>query len=144
MDARAPQKTAPPISAEDPADSTDSHDSHDSGRANGRRAIRRRFSSIQMVAPYDGTALPEDDMFFQVLCHDISTRGFAYFSATRPMYDHLIVRLTDTQGCTHELKARVAHWREGYWEKKRQLLIGCEFQERVSAERRDWSVERGA
>lgn len=117
----------------------DSGDLLNSGRANGRRAIRRRFSSVQMVAPYDGT-LPDDDMFFQVLCHDISTRGFAYFSATRPMYDHVIVRLTDTQGCTHQLKARVAHWREGYWEKKRQLLIGCEFQERVSSERSDWGL----
>lgn len=132
MDVSAP-RNVPPTAAP-------STESLGPGRANGRRAIRRRFSSIQMVAPYDGTSLPDDDMFFQVLCHDISTRGFAYFSATRPMYEHVIVRLTDTQGCTHELKARVAHWREGYWEKKRQLLIGCEFQERVSPERSGWEM----
>lgn len=133
MDLSAPQTNEQPTA-------TGSAIESQAGRANGRRAIRRRFSSVQMVAPYDGTSLPDDDMFFQVLCHDISTRGFAYFSATRPMYDHVIVRLTDTQGCIHQLKARVAHWREGYWEKKRQLLIGCEFQERVSAERRDWEM----
>ncbi len=134
MDASAQGANLQPYSTDDTSDALGP------SRANGRRAIRRRFSSVQMVAPYDGAALPDDDMFFQVLCHDISTRGFAYFSATRPMYDHVIVRLTDTQGCTHQLKARVAHWREGYWEKKRQLLIGCEFQERVSSERNDWGM----
>jgi hypothetical protein len=58
-----------------------------------RDADRHSYRCVQLVAPYDGENLPDQQSFRQVLCHDLSANGFSFFSYRTPETPQLIIAL---------------------------------------------------
>lgn len=59
-------------------------------RIERRGADRRPFTCVQLVAPFDGTSLPDQADFQHVECRDISTTGFACHTP-RPLSEPYVV-----------------------------------------------------
>ena len=96
---------------------------------NRRGAERQAFECTQLLAPYDGTTLPNSADFSPVLCHDISPTGFSFFSPQRPDYQLVVVALGDIpfRFFAAEVK-RITH--SNHKDLKR-LLVGCKFVQRL-------------
>jgi hypothetical protein len=95
-----------------------------------RCSERRPFPSVQNVALVEGEGLPPAFAFGPVQCHDLSQTGISFYWPTRLTFESVVIALShDTR--TMYFMARVRHFREGYWVRKRQYLVGCEFQCRV-------------
>src|SRR6187549_261902 len=58
-----------------------------------REEDRRPYRCVQLLAPYDGEQLPDQQSFRQVLCHDLSANGFSFYSYRTPETPQLIVAL---------------------------------------------------
>jgi hypothetical protein len=95
-----------------------------------RRSERRPYPSTQNVAPVDREGLPLPFAFTPVRCHDLSQTGISFFWPSKPDFTSVVISLSDGQQTMH-LMAGVRHAREGYFHRKRQYLVGCEFQCRV-------------
>jgi len=55
-----------------------------------RRRPRQTFRSRQRIAPRLGDALPGEDEFFAVQCHDLTRAGFSFFLPTSPSFSSLV------------------------------------------------------
>jgi hypothetical protein len=95
-----------------------------------RRSERRPFPSTQNVAPVDRDGLPPTFAFTPVLCYDLSRTGISFFWPTEPTFKSVVLALSNGERTMH-LMAGVRHFREGYWNRQRQFMVGCEFQCRV-------------
>jgi len=95
-----------------------------------RRAERRPFPSVQNVAPMDCDGLPPTAAFTPVLCHDLSKSGLSFFWPSKPRFKSIVLALSNGEQTMHFM-AGIRHFREGYWNRKRQYLVGCEIQCRV-------------
>jgi hypothetical protein len=102
------------------------------GSTLGERRVsdRRPFPSTQRIAPVESDGLPARSTFMRVACHDLSQTGISFFWPRKPTFKSVVLALSDGAK-TMRLLASVRHFREGYWNRKRQFLVGCEFQCRV-------------
>jgi hypothetical protein len=111
-----------------------------------RRSERRPFPSTQNVAPVDSDGIPPSTAFNPVQCHDISQTGVSFLWATKPNFKSVVIGLSDGAKTMHFM-AGVRHFREGYFHRRRQFLVGCEFQCRVRyprSPRRDFDTNVAA
>lgn len=58
-----------------------------------RTTVRRKFICWQLIAEYDGWALPTQQDFHLHLCQDISSGGISFLADERPRTDQLIIAL---------------------------------------------------
>ncbi len=73
-----------------------------------RATTRRTFGVEQQIARLDPGKWPTPDMFQTVRCADISSDGFAFFQATRPDFEELVIALGLAPDLAY-LTARVVH-----------------------------------
>ena len=100
--------------------------------AERERRIRNRqsFSTVQSVAPLVDGRLPKIAELREVLCHDLSTSGFSFYTAQPPRAEHLLVRLAGVAKATY-LTAQVMHCRQIADGGETAFLAGCKFTGRV-------------
>ena len=94
-----------------------------------RRADRRPYSYVQLIAPYRGE-MPNEPVFQEVRCHDLSTSGFSFLAARRPSFEFMVVELGVSPNVIYII-ARIRRVAEIANGAEIQYLIGCEFQNRV-------------
>jgi hypothetical protein len=102
-------------------------------RTERRECERFPFPCVQLVADYDGTEMPDQQHFRQVLCHDLSPGGFSFYSFEVPETSHLIVTL----GKVPHFKffvAEVVRVSEANTEHGHEYQIGCRFLRRLGSE----------
>jgi hypothetical protein len=94
-----------------------------------RRNKRKKFSCIQLVAPFEGRRMPSQAEFQPQLCHDLSPNGFSFWTQSQLTQSHLIVALGEVPFLffvaeivhqTYEPLGEPGGWR-----------IGCRFIRRV-------------
>ncbi|MDZ4821778.1 MAG: PilZ domain-containing protein [Planctomycetota bacterium] len=104
------------------------------GQAADRRQNPRSTHRVfQWIAPCIDGRLPDQSMFYQVRCLDISTGGLAFLS-TREMRDgeELIVALGTTDDAVY-MRSRVIQCQPFEDSVANLYRIGCEFVERYQA-----------
>ena len=67
--------------------------------------------------------LPSGGDFQVVTTRDISPSGVAFYLSEKPKSDHYIL-LVGTKDKPILVKAKVARFQEGYFERKRQYMVG--------------------
>ncbi|HJN08793.1 MAG: hypothetical protein QGG09_16510 [Pirellulaceae bacterium] len=93
---------------------------------------RRPYERWQLVAPYDGESLPEQDAFREKRCIDLSSSGLSFFSARRPVTSHVVVALG--QDPFLFFVAEIVHIHEVESHNGTEFFVGCNFQNRVDYE----------
>jgi hypothetical protein len=94
-----------------------------------RRSKRKKFTCIQLIAPYDGRRMPSQAEFQPQLCHDLSPTGFSFWQQKAVALTHLIVALGEAPflffvaEIVHQAYERLGE--PGGWR------IGCRFIRRV-------------
>jgi hypothetical protein len=95
-----------------------------------RVSTRWPYECVQRIAVYDGVNLPPIESFHLVRCFDLSASGISFFSLSEPTYRSVVVALADFERTVY-VTARVRHWRAGFWNRRHQYLVGCQFERRV-------------
>lgn len=93
-----------------------------------RQNERFPFKAPILVAPYDGVELPSKFEYHRVKGRDISKVGISFFYPEDPT--ELLVMLLGNPSGPIRIVARVVHKREGFWERMRQFIVGCQFVDR--------------
>jgi len=96
----------------------------DSGRNERRKAERRPYPYVQLMAPVSGHQAPTQDAFEKILCHDISSGGFSYF-AQKPPRTKQVVAAFGVPGALTYLAAEIVHCRHVV--DKQMYLVGCRY-----------------
>ena len=96
---------------------------------NRRGNDRHAYPCVQLLAAFDGTRLPSQAEFRQVLCHDLSPQGFSFLSDCRPEASHVVVALGQVP--FRFFVAEVMHVRPTETEQGHDYLIGCRFVRRL-------------
>ena len=105
-------------------------DEQRSGTGSERReSDRHPYRCVQLMAPFDGENLPNQEAFRQVLCHDLSPSGFSYFCDSRPTERLLIVALGKVP--LRFYVAEVVHTQLAQTEHGGQYHVGCRFVRRL-------------
>ena len=108
---------------------TQARDAEEFTGANRRGAVRRPYAYYQRIAPVRNGQLPKRNHFYEALCHNISSKGFAFYAPGIPDYHELIVAL-GTGARAIYLGAHVMHstlvTEEAY-----TYLVGCAYTGRV-------------
>ena len=94
-----------------------------------RTQVRRPYQCVQLLAPYDGSKLPAQADFRQVLCQDLSENGFSFMSYRRPETRFVIVAL----GAVPFLffVAELVHIESITGSADYEFKVGCRFTQRV-------------
>ena len=95
-----------------------------------RSRPRREYPYLQLVAPLRGKHAPTDDMFAEMLCHDISSRGFAFITTKKPDYDKVVVAFGTAPTIVY-LIADVRHATPKPGTKPQQYIVGCRYTGRL-------------
>jgi len=95
-----------------------------------RKSSRWTYECVQRIAVFDGVNLPPIESFHLVRCMDLSTSGMSYYSLTKPDYRQVVLALSDFERTLYVI-ASVRHWRAGFWMRRQQFLVGCQFERRV-------------
>jgi hypothetical protein len=94
-----------------------------------RRSNRKKYTCVQLMAPYEGRRMPSQAEFQPQLCHDLSPTGFSFWQQKPIAPTHLIVALGEVPflffvaEIVHQ--AYEPHGEPGGWR------IGCRFIRRV-------------
>ena len=83
------------------------------------------------MAPYDGWAIPAPSAYVSVEARDLSPLGISFLSPERPASENVVLMLQSPSQAAIYVTARVVHCDEGFWNRKRQFMIGCEFTGRL-------------
>ena len=102
----------------------------DSG-AERRCANRTGYQAVVKVAEFDGKNLPPPDQFRPVETCDLSPMGISFFDNQAPTSDSIVIQLGVANINPIYVTARVAHCNEGFWDRKRQFVVGCELTGRL-------------
>jgi len=80
-------------------------------KKSGERRSRERkpFPTVQRIAPYDGSAMPDEKKFFQVQCRDLSNGGVSFLMAARPTFNALVIGFNTGPDTITYVAAEVAH-----------------------------------
>jgi hypothetical protein len=107
--------------------------------ADGRRKHEKRKSArvpyqitIQ-AAPFDLVHVPTPRQFHPVVTRDLSTTGISFYATIKPATDHIVLMLGDRSNPTY-LTAQIVRFQQGYYQRKRQFLVGCAFTGRIEPE----------
>ncbi|HEX4146345.1 MAG TPA: PilZ domain-containing protein [Pirellulales bacterium] len=126
----------PPATVSPDASASDSGEPHDApslvaliSATERRESQRHAFPAVQRVAPCRGTAVPTDNDFHLVRCHDLSTSGISFYWPTSPDFDQVIVALVSPKGTTRVLARVMFHGPQAG--QQGQYLIGCRFLRRL-------------
>lgn len=97
--------------------------------ANRRCDERQAFERTQLLAPYDGTTLPNSADFLPVFCYDISPSGFSFYAPQRPDYQLVVVALGDIpfRFFVAEIKRSTPSDQKDFM----RFLVGCKFVQRL-------------
>ena len=96
------------------------------GGKDRRTQPRKSYPYQQMIAPLVGPALPDQNSFTPVTCHDISPGGFSFVASAPPASNEYVVALGREGALTYVI-AEVAHMTRVEQEGKRMYLIGCNY-----------------
>ena len=84
-----------------------------------------------MVAEYDGQRMPPLAAFTQVVGRDLSPTGMSFLAPEQLESKDIVILLGAPDKDPIFVTARIAHATEGFWDRKRQFLIGCDFTGRL-------------
>jgi hypothetical protein len=99
------------------------------GNGNRRGSTRHSFRHVQLIAPYDGRRLPEEQDFVPLPLQDLSAGGFSFFAPYPPSTPLVVVALG--RAPYKLLSAEVRHTCRKNVPGQLQYLIGCRFRERI-------------
>lgn len=103
-----------------------------SGRGSERRDRQRRpYPCHQFVAPFRDARMPENDEYQPVLCHDLSTGGFSYFTDELPDHDLIVVAFGAAPKFTY-ITAQVRYAKRVAQGASALFQIGCMFLGRIN------------
>ena len=97
-----------------------------------RKSKRVAYEITMQIAPYDGTTLPDADDFQPVVTRDLSPTGISFYTPAEPTADQIVLMVGDHRQPSY-VTARVVRSQQGYYQRKRQYLIGCAFTGRIDA-----------
>jgi hypothetical protein len=95
-----------------------------------RISPRRPHRVFQWIAPCINGKLPEQSMFYQVQCIDISRTGVAFFSYEPLPSDEVIIAIGTTADAVY-VRSRVANCVRLEDSEGVRYRVGCEFIERL-------------
>ena len=95
-----------------------------------RVSPRRPHRVFQWIAPCIDGRLPEQSMFFQVQCIDISRTGVAFFAYEPLPSDEVIIAIGTTEDAVY-VRSRVANCVPVADAEGIRYRVGCEFVERL-------------
>lgn len=114
-----------------------------------RRAAQRResdrapFPALQRIAIRQGRGVPDESEFFEVQCHDLTSRGFSFLIPYRPRFKVLVAAFGTAPSVIY-LGAAITHCEEVMVYTRRpddsqdsatatkpMVLVGCQFTERL-------------
>lgn len=95
-----------------------------------RISPRRPHRVFQWIAPCINGKLPDQSMFYQVQCIDISRTGIAFFSYEPLPSDELIIAIGTTADAVY-VRSRVANNVRLEDSEGVRYRVGCEFIERL-------------
>ncbi len=95
-----------------------------------RRSDRQLFQCQQLIAPQFTEELPSAAQFASIECHDLSPRGFAFYSAHKPTYSRLVVAFGDAPFIF--VLARIKNVRSCQQGGRSMHTVGCQFIRRLS------------
>jgi hypothetical protein len=91
-----------------------------------REGPRHPYECKQLLAPYDGVALPNQKDFFWVECKNLSSRGMSFLLPGPPEFKNVVVALGGAPFIF--LLARIVYFGvEG-----RHYVCGCRFHKRIN------------
>lgn len=96
--------------------------------AEKRREKRLPYPYVQLMAPYNGERLPDQQEFRHVQCNDISPSGFSFYDTPLPTYDKVVMLFGP-------LPFRIFTAQVRHVQKTAQpdiFLIGCRILKRLS------------
>ena len=99
-------------------------------RSDKRRSKRVPYEATIQVAPYNGRRTPSSNLFEEVITRDLSATGISFFQTGEPTSEQVVLRLGSDTNPQH-LIAKVVRFQEGYFLRKRQFLVGCQFVGRI-------------
>jgi hypothetical protein len=94
-----------------------------------RTRERQDYQCMQLIAEYDCETLPAQAEFRPVLCHDLSSHGFSFWSPQKPNSIDLIVALGNVPFVF--MHARIVNTLQDENSSYRGWRVGCEFLARV-------------
>jgi hypothetical protein len=97
-----------------------------------RVSPRRPHRVFQWIAPCIDGRLPEQSMFYQVQCIDISRTGISFFTYEPLPSDELIIAIGTTADAVY-VRSRVANNVRVEDSEGVRFRVGCEFVERLGA-----------
>ena len=104
-------------------------DEEDFAGTNRRGAVRRPYAYYQRIAPVRDEQLPKLSHFYEALCHNISSKGFAFYAPGIPDYEELVVALGTGDRAIY-LRALIMHTtlmsHDAF-----TYLVGCAYSGRV-------------
>ncbi|HEY1784134.1 MAG TPA: GAF domain-containing protein [Pirellulales bacterium] len=103
----------------------------DNSRAERRKSERRPYPYVQLLAPTVDAESPKQETFEKILCHDISSGGFSFFSAKPPKSKNVVAAF-GVPGALTYLAAEIVHCRHVV--DKQMYLIGCRYVGRADYE----------
>lgn len=105
---------------------------HETQRPERRRSRRVTYEMVVYFAELDAAEeRPEAESFRPVESHDLSAEGMSFLSDREIDAEKLLISVTPPENADHMILARLAYCRAGYWDRKRQYQIGCEFLKKV-------------
>ena len=109
------------------------NEQREDGQKERRVEDRRPYRCVQLLAPYDGEQLPDQQSFRQVLCHDLSANGFSFYSYRTPETPQLIVALGKVPVIKFFI-AEVKRVNASSTDHGHEYQVGCRFLRRLGAE----------
>ena len=76
--------------------------------ADRRKRDRQPLDAVQRIAPWNGSAVPDEADFFEVMCRDVSSTGISFLLSTRPSFESFVIALGSSSNLTL-VAAEVVH-----------------------------------
>jgi hypothetical protein len=96
-----------------------------------RRAPRSAYPAPLAIAPFFEERFPDPEEFVPVHGRDISTTGISFFAAGMPASEMIVLRLGNPPNQHIYVQARVVRVSSGYFQRRRQLIVGSQFVARL-------------
>lgn len=86
---------------------------------------------FMMAASVDSIQRPDLADFVQVEPRNVSASKFSFFSSHAPTRDSIVLLMGNLQEDPIYIAASVTSCNEGFWQRKRRYLVGCELTGRL-------------
>ena len=95
------------------------------GNGERRDGPRHPYKCTQLVAPYNGGAMPRQQEFSWVECKNLSSRGLSFFWPEPPPFKRIVVALGGVPFIF--MVSRIVHFAE----EGDHFICGCQFERRI-------------